>query len=236
MRPSTYPPNRNYFVGVKYDYFFSFFRWLRWKPFWPDHVWPFWLSTHLLTRTSDTIKYVGHVFRNLPVSLQPGHIQQISDYPTPKSLANRQISWPRNILIIFYLNFVYNFESIAHPLNKVKRKTTQFIWVPDHNKTLHTLKSRLTNNLIFQTPDFTKRLIVHFDDCCSAVGTSMSQDYKCYLIPIAFASWNNLKHNYSTMKLECFWLLLPFKNSQQYIEHSELFSYTDNSVDKTALK
>lgn len=93
----------------------------------------------------------------LPVYLHPESIQPISDYSAKKKILNLQIC----LSILFYSKCIHNFATFTHPLNKLKRKGAQFIWRPELEQAIHTLKSKLTINLIWRLSYFTKKCIVH---------------------------------------------------------------------------
>lgn len=178
---------------------------------------------------SHKIEFLGHVFENSKVSLNPQRTKPIDDFPPPKNV--KQLAKFLG-LCSFYSRFIPSFSQICIPLNNLKRKNAIWRWGTQEQEAFETLKKALVSEPVLRLPDFQKEFILHTDASGLALGAVLSQKVNGHLAPVAYASRTLNRHekNYSAFELEALAVVFGLTKFRQYLEHRPFELYTDNSA------
>jgi hypothetical protein len=160
------------------------------------------------------LKYLGHVINSEGIKPDPGKISAIKDFAIPKNLKGVESFLG---LAGYYHKFVPNFSNVSEPLNELKRKDVKFVWTPECQKAMDTMKDSLVKEPLLIYPDFTKPFIVQTDASGFAMGAVISQEVGKGVQPIAYASKALLSYQrrYHAIEKECLairWATLHFKH------------------------
>jgi len=130
----------------------------------------------------------------------------------------------------YYIIYVQDFSTIAHPLYALLKKDVVWTWSDEAQEAFNTLKEKLSKFPILRRPDFDKVFILHIDWSALGIGAifgQLDEEGKEYVIAYAFRS-NKVKSNYSSYKGECLviiWIIIHFRpylygtNFILYIDH-----------------
>lgn len=131
------------------------------------------------------VNYLGHICTDNGILPDSSKYDVIKNYPTPhdKDSARRFVAFMN-----YYNKFIPNFASLTHPLNKLLRKNSTFIWSAECNDSFKTLKNSLLNPPILQYPNFDEPFILTVDAAKYGVGAVLSQLTHGNDLPIALAS------------------------------------------------
>lgn len=168
------------------------------------------------------IRYLGHIITNSGVRPNPGLIDAIIKYPTPKSV-KEVVSFLG--LAGFYRQFINNFAKIAEPLSSLKNKKIIFRWDGITDEAFNKLKKALINPPILQYPDFSKKFYLTTDASDKAIGAILSQVHNNQDLPIAYASrvLNSAEKNYATIKKELLAIIWATRKFRPYL-YGKLFT------------
>lgn len=127
------------------------------------------------------LKYLGHIISEAGVATDPDKVQAILNWLIPKTVKEL-----RSFLGLagYYRRFVKHFGIITHPLTKLLKKGTLFIWSTVHDATFHVLKQALTSALVLALPDFSKLFCVETEASGTGIGAVLTQEGH----PLAFLS------------------------------------------------
>lgn len=183
----------------------------------------------------ESVKILGHIFKDGKVSPNPDKVRAIKEYKTPK---NRKDIMRFLGCAGFYRSYVPGFSIIAKPLTYLLRKKTRWKWGPDQVKAFDKLKNIITSDTVMKLPDMDQPFILQTDASRQGLGCSLSQMGDKGLRPVAFASRTLNKHeeNYSITELELLSVLYACKKFKQYIEYSRTIVETDHSAIKSIFK
>nr|CAB3453399.1 unnamed protein product [Digitaria exilis] len=106
-----------------------------------------------------SISYLGHTISDTGVAMDPGKVQAVLDWPTPRSA--RVV---RSFLGLagYYRKFVQDFGVITTPLTALLRKEG-FSWTADAEAAFAALKTAVTTAPVLALPDFSKPFVVECD-------------------------------------------------------------------------
>jgi hypothetical protein len=97
--------------------------------------------------------YLGHEITEAGVKPDSQKVVAITSYSTPTSVKELKTFCG---MISYYCRFIPNCSRIASPLHKLLKKDVKFEWKPEHKHAFQHFKVKLTSQLIFQYPDFSK--------------------------------------------------------------------------------
>ncbi|GBM68120.1 Transposon Ty3-I Gag-Pol polyprotein [Araneus ventricosus] len=162
------------------------------------------------------LKILGHLVDKDGIHPDPGKVEAIQEFPTPKS-----ISQVRSFLGIcsYYRRFVHKFADIARPLHELLKQDVKFEWKDDHQLAFARLKSLLTKDPVlgFFIPG--DKTLIHTDASGYGIGAVLVQ-IQCELEkPIAYASRSLTpsEKNYSTTEKECLAVIWAISKFRPYI-------------------
>lgn len=175
------------------------------------------------------IEFLGHIFENQKVTLNPERTKPIDQFPTPTNL--KKLAKFLGICS-FYSRFVPHFSQITQPLNRLKRKNVEWHWGPDQEQSFQQLKKILVAQPVLRLPDFSKEFYLQTDACGTGLGAVLSQMVDGHLAPIAYASrpLNCHEKRYETFELEALGVVFGLTKFRQYLEHRPFQLHTDNSA------
>lgn len=119
------------------------------------------------------IAYLGHVISANGVGTDPAKLDSIARWPTPASVKEL-----RSFLGLagYYRRFVRHFGLISKPLTNLLKKSSLFVWTPDHDHAFQALKSALCQSLVLALPNFSKPFAVETDASDSGIGAVLMQE------------------------------------------------------------
>lgn len=131
------------------------------------------------------VTFLGHKITDKGILPDDSKHDAINKYPLPKSAdeVKRFVAFCN-----YYRRFIPNFASVTQPLNKLTRKSVDFLWTRECQNSFDHLKKALISPQILQYPDFTKQFIVTTDASKDACGAVLSQIFDGQELPIAYAS------------------------------------------------
>lgn len=173
------------------------------------------------------VQYLGHVISDQGVKPDPKKVACVQNFPIPKS--------PRDIksflgLVGYYRRFIENFSHITKPLTSLLKKNTNFVWLPEQQKSFDELKHKITAAPILQYPDFSKPFVLTTDASNFAVSAILSQGKIGQDLPVAYASrtLNKAEGNYSTTEKECLAIIFGTKVFRPYLYGQKFIVVTDH--------
>lgn len=174
------------------------------------------------------VTFLGHLCTPNGILPDPRKIEAVKKYPTPtnKEESHRFVSFAN-----YYRKFIKNFSLIAKPLNNLNKKSSEFVWSEDCEKSFLTLKEKLMNPPILAYPDFTKSFIVTVDASkvgCGAVLSQINEDG--HDLPVSFASktWSKADSVKSTPVQECMAIHFALTQFRPYVYGVKFLVRTDH--------
>ncbi|UYV70481.1 K02A2.6-like, partial [Cordylochernes scorpioides] len=144
----------------------------------------------------------GHLVDGEGVYPDPGKVDAMSKFPTPKSLTD-----VRSFIGMcsYYHRFIKNFAQKAEPLHRLLRKDTRFEWGPDQRQAYESLKLALVSEPVLAHFDEKYATELHTDASGFGIGAVLVQVQGGSEKPIGYASrmLSTAEKNYSTTEREC---------------------------------
>ncbi|UYV67607.1 K02A2.6-like, partial [Cordylochernes scorpioides] len=144
----------------------------------------------------------GHLVDGEGVHPDPGKVDAMSKFPTPKSLTD-----VRSFIGMcsYYRRFIKNFAQKAEPLHRLLRKDTRFEWGPDQRQAYESLKLALASEPVLAHFDEKYATELHTDASGFGIGAVLVQVQGGSEKPIGYASrtLSTAEKNYSTTEREC---------------------------------
>ena len=166
------------------------------------------------------IEYLGMVIEEGKISMDPGKLNGIRDWPTPTTV--KQI---RAFLGFgnFYRRFIWHFSDLAKPLNDLLKKDRKFDWTEDCQKAFNDLKKRFTEEPVLMMPDHSKPFQIESDASKYATGAVLTQlDSNGDRHPVAFISktLSPTERNYEIYDRELLAIIRALEEWRHYIQGS----------------
>ena len=166
------------------------------------------------------VEYLGMVIEEGKISMDPGKLKGIQDWPTPTTV--KQI---RGFLGFgnFYRRFIWRFSELAKPLNDLLKKDQKFEWTDDCQRAFDELKKRFTEEPVLMMPDQTKPFQIETDASKYATGGVLTQlDSNGDRHPISFISktLSPAKRNYEIYDRELLAIIRALEEWRHYIQGS----------------
>lgn len=169
------------------------------------------------------VTFLGHICTDKGIMPDLSKIQSVKNYPIPQSKdeVKRFVAF-----LNYYRKFIPNFSTTASPLNKLTKKTEEFLWNQDAQNAFELLKNRVTNSPILQYPDFSKEFLVTVDASKLGCGAVLSQNN----LPISFASrsFNKAEQNKATIEQELLGIHFAIKHFKPYLYGNHFALKTDH--------
>ena len=181
------------------------------------------------TFASTTVYYLGHVVSATGVKPDPHKIEAVSQYPAV----------PTNIkelkkflgLVNYYRKFIYNYATIAEPLNKLLRgHKKQFLWTVSCQQAFDHLKSKLVTSPILGYPDFATPFVLYTDASDAAIGGVLSQfQHNNEVVSYWSHQLTKAERNYSTIEREALAVVGAVKEFYPYLHGFKFKLITDHN-------
>jgi len=143
------------------------------------------------------VAFLGHVLSAEGVAVDPAKIEAVKEWEQP-----RNVTEVRSFLglVGYYCRFIENFSKIARPMTNLLKKTKEFEWTPECERSFQELKHKLTTTPVLALPDISKDFVVYCDASRQGLGCVLMQDGRV----IAYASRQLKEHEnrYPTHDLE----------------------------------
>jgi len=120
----------------------------------------------------EEVELIGNVLSTEGVKPIQKKVESINKIQSPKDI--RQL---RSFLgaIGYYRKFIKGYAQLAHPLFKLTKKNTKFIWANEQEERFQDLKGRLTKAPILKYPNFEKPFIIRTDASLEGIGGVLIQ-------------------------------------------------------------
>ncbi|UYV82343.1 hypothetical protein LAZ67_21001753, partial [Cordylochernes scorpioides] len=162
---------------------------------------------------SKIIKVLGHSVSEEGIRPDPGKIEAIIHFPTPKNTTDVRSFIG---LCSYYRRFVRNFANKAKPLHELLKNNTRFVWSKEQDESFQILKAALTTDPLLGHYKEEAETHLHTDASGHGIGAILIQIHEGEEKPIAYASrtLNAAEKNYSTTERECLavvWAIYKFR-------------------------
>jgi hypothetical protein len=118
-----------------------------------------------------TITFLGHVVSKEGIRPDPGKIEAVLHFPTPKNVTS-----VRSFLGLtgYYQKYVRGYSSLAGPLFELTRKDIAFVWDVGCEQAYQALKAALVDAPVLTRPNFKRTFWLDVDWSPKGVGTILS--------------------------------------------------------------
>ena len=133
------------------------------------------------------VAFLGHVLSAEGVAVDPAKIEAMKEWEQP-----RNVTEIRSFLGLagYYRRFIENFSKIARPMTNLLKKTKEFEWTPECERSFQELKQKLTTTPVLALPNISKDFVVYCDASRQGLGCVLMQDGRV----IAYASRQLKEH------------------------------------------
>jgi hypothetical protein len=123
----------------------------------------------------DQVEFLGHVISKEGITVNPSKVASVLEWEAPKNV--KQI---RGFLGMagYYWRFIEGFSKIAGPMTRLLQKNTPFVWSEECEKSLQTLKEKLTTSHVLAVSETGKDYTVYCDASKNGLGCVLMQDRK----------------------------------------------------------
>ena len=176
------------------------------------------------------IEFLGHIVDSQGIHTTSDKIKAIQNFPVPTNVM--QVSSFLG-LAGYYRSFIKNFASIAHPLNKLKKKNVPFQWNAEQQQSFDQLKTCLTQTPVLAFPDYSLPFTICTDASSYGIGAVLMQQVqgqRPHVIAFASRVLNTAESHYSVTHLEALAVVWALKHFRDIIYNYPITVYTDHSA------
>ncbi|KAG1136977.1 hypothetical protein G6F38_011651 [Rhizopus arrhizus] len=177
-----------------------------------------------------SVEFLGFIVSDKGISANPEKIAPILALSAPTNL--KEVERFLGVCGV-YQKFISNFQVVAEPLRRLKKKDTPFVWTEEQQNSFETLKKKLAELPTLIQPDFNKPFELHCDAATSSeIGVVLCQrDEKGHVYPLAFSSrsLSKFEQKYSVRELEALSIVWGIKKHRVYLEAGHFTVFTDHS-------
>ena len=173
------------------------------------------------------ICFLGHVFQNNTMSINPQKLEIIKTYPAPTNVKQLKSFLG---LSSFYRRFLKDYSHTTYPLRLLLRKEQKFVWSTDCQQAFESIKASLISSPILRMPNFSLPFTVMVDASRKAVGFHLLQRINGRLHAICY-SGKALQPNqrfWSICDLEAYALVCAVQTYSVYLSHMKFTVLTDH--------
>ena len=166
------------------------------------------------------IDYLGMVIEEGKISMDPGKLRGIRDWPPPTT-----VKQTRGFLGFgnFYRHFIRSFSNLAKPLNDLLKKDQKFEWTDDCQRAFDNLKKHFTEEPVLMMPDQTKPFQIETDASKYATGAVLTPlDSNGDRHPVSFISktFSPAERNYEIYDRELLAIIRALEEWRHHIQGS----------------
>ena len=168
------------------------------------------------------IKYIGHIFSEKGIELDPERIESIKNISPPKSA--KELT--RFLGMVTYLSkFIPNLSVLTKELRGLTKKNVIYNWSHLHQKEFEILKKVLTTTPVLQYYDENLPVRLSVDSSKYGMGAVIMQKG-----PIAYASKSltPAQQNYAQIEKECLAIVFGCQRFKQYLFGKPVIIETDH--------
>jgi len=118
------------------------------------------------------LRYLGYIFSADGVRIDPKKTAVVRNYPRPKCQKEVRMFLG---LTNFYRKAICHYADMAHPLTKLLRKDSTFVWNAEQEEAFQKLKDALINSPVMAIPRPTERFYLTCDASDVSVSFNLSQ-------------------------------------------------------------
>ncbi|VDI12450.1 Hypothetical predicted protein [Mytilus galloprovincialis] len=176
----------------------------------------------------DDILIYSHIITKEGIAVDPEKTASVHSFAAPKNVKEVRMFLG---LCNYYRKFIHNYSKITSPLNQLLHKDQQFHWTDECQRSLETLKTKLTSAPILVFPDFNKEFILHTDASGTAIGYVLGQhdkDKKLRVIAYGGRMLRKPEQRWDVKDRECLALVVAIKQFHVYLANNKFHVYTDH--------
>ncbi|CAF4360607.1 unnamed protein product [Rotaria sp. Silwood2] len=176
------------------------------------------------------MKYLGHIVTQDGIKPDPTLTKAVTDFPQSRTIKDVQSFLG---LTGYYRRFIKDYSKIAEPLIKqlrqLKERNYHLNWTPECTTAFETLKSKLVNAPIMNTPNFNEPFILELDACEYGLGAVLAQEYdkKKFVIAYASRTLSSAERNYSATEREALAIVWATQHFRPYLEGTKVLIRSD---------
>ncbi|CAF2775804.1 unnamed protein product [Rotaria sp. Silwood2] len=176
------------------------------------------------------MRYLGHIITQNGIKPDPDLIKSVTNFPQPKKIKDVQSFLG---LTGYYRRFIKDYSKIAEPLQQQLRNSQKgnhhLNWSRGCTDAFETLKTRLTNAPIMNTPNFEQPFILELDACEYGVGAVLTQEYdeNKYVIAYASRTLSTAERKYGATEREALAIVWATKHFRPYLEGNKIYVRSD---------
>jgi hypothetical protein len=173
------------------------------------------------------ITFLGHRVSQEGIKLDPGKVEAVLRFPTPRSVTN-----VRSFLGLtgYYRKYVKGYSNITGPLFELTKRDAAFVWNRGCEQAYQALKAALVDAPVLTRPDFRQTFWLDVDWSPKGVGAILSQkEGRCEMV-IAYASKSltEAQKKFHPMEGECYALIWGVMHFRQYLHMKHFMLRTDH--------
>jgi hypothetical protein len=174
-----------------------------------------------------TITFMGHVVSKEGTRPDPGKIEAVLHFPTPKTITS-----VRSFLGLtgYYRKYIRGYSRLVGPLFELTRKDVAFVWDVGCQHAYQALKAALVDALVLTRPDFKRTFWLDVDWSPKGVGAILSQKEGRFEKVVVYAnkSLTEAQKKFHPMEGECYALIWGVMHFRQYLHKNHFILRTDH--------
>ena len=176
------------------------------------------------------MRYLGHLITQNGIKPDPDLIKSVTNFPQPKKIKDVQSFLG---LTGYYRRFIKDYSKIAAPLlqqlRNCQKSNHRLKWSKECTDAVNTLKERLTNAPVMNTPNFEQPFILELDACEYGLGAILTQEYdgKKYVIAYASRTLSTAERRYAATEREALAIVWATKHFRPYLEGNKIYIRSD---------
>lgn len=175
-----------------------------------------------------SLKFLGHVFGEGQVSVDPAKIDLITNWKVPHTVKGlkRYIG-----LCSYYRKFIFQFSKIQAEFSDLLSKNAKFEWKEKHQKAFELLKEKMTSAPCLRFVDNKERCYLMTDASTKAIGWILHQmgpDGQLHPCIFGGRTLSKSEQKYPITELECLSLVCAVQNLHVYLAVGKFTVFTDH--------